>query len=114
MVKYLKWILPALFIAYYSGISLLAHVHIENGTTIVHAHPFKSSPSGEGHKHASLAEIQLFHTLSFIQAIDGSVHALQLRFFLQPVLRVIGLPVYTNHFAVVTGAHLLRAPPFMA
>ena len=40
MRKYLKWLLPVIFIAYYSCITLFIHVHIEHGTTIVHSHPF--------------------------------------------------------------------------
>ena len=39
MRKYLKWLLPVIFIAYYSCITLFIHVHIEHGTTIVHSHP---------------------------------------------------------------------------
>ena len=29
MVKYIKWLLPVLFIAYYSSVSLFTHVHVE-------------------------------------------------------------------------------------
>lgn len=46
MVKYIKWLLPVLFIAYYSSVSLFTHVHVEHGTTIVHAHPFKKTADG--------------------------------------------------------------------
>ena len=63
MVKYIKWLLPVLFIAYYSSVSLFTHVHVEHGTTIVHAHPFKKTADGTCHHHTSLAEIQLFHML---------------------------------------------------
>lgn len=54
MVKYLKWLLPVIFIAYYSSITLFIHVHIEHGTTIVHSHPF-------GAKSAALATIMLLY-----------------------------------------------------
>lgn len=70
MVKYIKWLLPVLFIAYYSSVSLFTHVHVEHGTTIVHAHPFKKTADGTCHHHTSLAEIQLFHMLSSISR-DG-------------------------------------------
>ncbi len=63
MVKYIKWLLPVIFIAYYSSITLFIHVHIENGTTIVHSHPFGKVNGGAFHHHASLSEIQLFHIL---------------------------------------------------
>ena len=55
--KYIKWLLPVLFISYYSSVSLFTHVHVEHGTTIVHAHPFKKTADGTCHHHASLAEI---------------------------------------------------------
>ena len=42
-VKYVKWILPVVFILYYSSIAIFTHVHVENGTTIVHSHPFKKA-----------------------------------------------------------------------
>ena len=70
MVKYIKWLLPVLFIAYYSSVSLFTHVHVEHGTTIVHAHPFKKTADGTCHHHTSLAEIQLFH-YALIYSRDG-------------------------------------------
>lgn len=69
MVKYIKWLLPVLFIAYYSSVSLFTHVHVEHGTTIVHAHPFKKTADGTCHHHTSLAEIQLLYAL--IYSRDG-------------------------------------------
>ena len=81
MVKYIKWLLPVLFIAYYSSVSLFTHVHVEHGTTIVHAHPFKKTADGTCHHHASLAEIQLFHMLSSIHVMDGAIHPLRLQFY---------------------------------
>ena len=81
MVKYIKWLLPVLFIAYYSSVSLFTHVHVEHGTTIVHAHPFKKTADGTCHHHTSLAEIQLFHMLSSIYVMDGAIHLLRLQFY---------------------------------
>ena len=78
MRKYLKWLLPVIFIAYYSCITLFIHVHIEHGTTIVHSHPFGKMNGGPCHHHASLSEIQLFHILTTLSVEDGAVHALHL------------------------------------
>lgn len=111
MVKYIKWLLPVLFITYYSGVSLFTHVHVEHGTTIVHAHPFKKTADGTCHHHGSLAEIQLFHLLSSIHAMDGAIHPLHLRFYALRISNLSASPVYPGHVAVVDGQRYLRAPP---
>lgn len=111
MVKYIKWLLPVLFIAYYSGVSLFTHVHVERGVTIVHAHPFKKTADGSVHHHASLAEIQLFHQLSSVDAADGAIHPLRLQFYSLEISNLSESPVYPDHVASVEGARYLRAPP---
>lgn len=111
MVKYIKWWLPVLFIAYYSNVLLFTHVHVEHGTTIVHAHPFKKAADGTGHRHASLAEIQLFHTLSSIHAADGAIHPLRLRFYSLEISDLAGSPACPGHAASIEGRRYLRAPP---
>ena len=80
-----------LFIAYYGSVSLFTHVHVEQGTTIVHAHPFKKTADGTCHQHGSLAEIQLFHILSSIHLSEE--------------------PVYPSYVAEAVGRRYLRAPP---
>ncbi|WP_370453470.1 hypothetical protein [Parabacteroides sp. AM08-6] len=107
----MKWLLPMLFIAYYSSISVFMHVHVEHGTTIVHAHPFKKAPDGSSHHHASLSEIQLFHLLTTVHVEDGSVHPLQLYFYALPIFNLMEAPVYPEHLCPVPGKFLLRAPP---
>ena len=104
MVKYIKWLLPVLFIAYYSSVSLFTHVHVEHGTTIVHAHPFKKTADGTCHHHTSLAEIQLFHMLS-------SIHLLRLQFYSLKISNLSESPVYPDHVTSVEGLRYLRAPP---
>ena len=111
MVKYIKWLLPVLFIAYYSSVSLFTHVHVEHGTTIVHAHPFKKTADGTCHHHASLAEIQLFHMLSSIHVMDGAIHPLRLQFYSLEVSNLSESPVYPDHVTSVEGLRYLRAPP---
>lgn len=109
----MKWLLPALFIAYYSSISFFMHVHIERGTTIVHAHPFQKAADGSCHHHASLAEFQLFCALSSIEVADGAVHALTLRFYALPVADRDEMPVSPDTLAPFRGNLCLRAPPMM-
>ena len=109
----MKWFLPILFIGYYSTVSLFMHVHIEHGTTIVHAHPFKTAPDGTCHHHARLAEIQLFHLLSSIYAADGAVHPLQINYFAYQTAEIAVSPFSSDYVIPVKGNSLLRAPPFM-
>lgn len=114
MAKYMKWLLLILFIGYYSSISLFMHVHVEHGTTIVHSHPFKSSPDGTGHNHASLSEIQLFHLLTTVHVEDGAVHPLQLQFYALRIFSISEMPVFPDHLVPVLGELSLRAPPSIA
>jgi hypothetical protein len=107
----MKWLLPILFIGYYSSISLFMHVHIEHGTTIVHAHPFKKAADGTCHHHSSLSEIQLFHLLTTVNVEDGAVHPLQLHFYALPIYKITERPVYPDHLIPVLGKLSLRAPP---
>lgn len=113
MAKYLKWLLPALFIVYYVGVSLFVHVHVEYGTTIVHSHPFKQAADGSCHQHSSLSEIQLFHLLTSVDVADGAVLLLALQFYVTPNYKIIENPVYPDHLLPVLGKLFLRAPPFI-
>ena len=111
MNKYLKWLLPVIFIAYYSSITLFIHVHIEHGTTIVHSHPFGKLKGGVCHHHASLSEIQLFHILTTLSVEDGAVHALYLNFSAQQIAEIVEQPVYPDYMLPDKGLLSLRAPP---
>lgn len=113
MAKYMKWLLPALFMVYYGSISLFMHVHVEGGTTIVHSHPFKQAADGGGHRHSSLSEIQLFHQLATVQVQDGAIHPLLLQFYATPDYETIENPVCPDHLLPVLGKLSLRAPPFV-
>ena len=84
----MKWLLPALFIVYYSSISLFMHVHVENGTTIVHSHPFERAADCTYHHHSSLSEIQLFHLLTTVHVQDGAIHSLLLQIYVTPNYKI--------------------------
>lgn len=111
MAKYMKWLLLVLFIGYYGSISLFMHVHVEDGTTIVHSHPFRKTADGTCHHHSSLSEVQLFHLLTTVHVQDGAVHPLQLHFYALPNYKIIENPVYPDHLIPVLGKLSLRAPP---
>lgn len=111
IATYMKWLLPVLFIVYYSNISMFTHVHVEYGVTIVHAHPFKKTADGSTHQHSSLSEIQFFHLLTTVHVEDGAVHPLQLQFYDLAVYKIIENPVYPDYLVPVLGELSLRAPP---
>ena len=111
VLKYIRLFLPLLFITYYSGVSLYTHVHIEQGTTIVHAHPFATSDGAAEHQHSSLAEIQLYHVLSTIVAADGVIHPLQLNYQAIQIAELSASLVYPTHLQAIVGRLYLRAPP---
>lgn len=111
--KYLKWLLTAIFIAYYGCISSFIHVHIEHGTTIVHSHPFGKTNDGAAHHHASFSEIQLFHLLTTLSVEDGAVGAFHLNFSLQQIAEIVENPVYPDYTQPDKGQLSLRAPPVL-
>ena len=113
IVKYLKWVLPVLFIGYYGIITLFTHVHIEEGTSIIHAHPFKKTTDGTCHTHASFAEIILFHTLSTIHVADGAIHSLLLDDFQDQYCTLLFNTVSPDLRIQIIGEPTLRAPPFV-
>ena len=62
--RFIKVILPIIFINYFICISFFTHTHIVNGVTIVHSHPYQSdSRDNPGHEHTG-AELQLIQYLS--------------------------------------------------
>jgi len=108
----MKWMLPVLFTVYYSIITVFTHIHIEDGTLILHAHPFKKTTDGTCHTHASFAEIILFHNLSTIQVEDGAVCSILLENFLPHLSRVVQNPTVESVQKQIIGEPSLRAPPF--
>ena len=97
----MKWLLPALFIVYYSSISLFMHVHVERAA------------DGTYHHHSSLSEIQLFHLLTTVHVQDGAIHSLLLQIYVTPNYKIIDNPVYPDYLVPVLGKLSLRAPPFV-
>ena len=58
-----RYFLPILFVSYLVSFTFFAHVHVVNGVTIVHSHPFKK---GAAHEHSTV-ELQLIHCLSHLR-----------------------------------------------
>ena len=67
--KYLRILLPALFIAYLGCIIAFTHVHIVNGVTIVHSHPYHKTDDGRPDHEHGYAEFQLSVTYLSLRSI---------------------------------------------
>lgn len=109
--KYLKLIFPALFIVYLGCIMAFTHVHIVNGVTIVHAHPYHSAANGQGGHEHSLTIFQLLHQLSVIQLAGGAWTVFAFHLFLAFCCKHACYPVYPAYLRPVRGCISLRAPP---
>ena len=57
-----RYFLPILFVSYLVSFTFFAHVHVVNGVTIVHSHPFKK---GAAHKHSTV-ELLLIQTVRLL------------------------------------------------
>ena len=79
--KYLRILLPALFIAYLGCIIAFTHVHIVNGVTIVHSHPYHKTDDGRPDHEHGYAEFQLLHQLSVLQITGAAFVAILLAAF---------------------------------
>lgn len=61
---FIKHFMAILFIAYACSVSFFYHVHIVDGVTIVHSHPYSSDADGNpGHEHTT-SQLQLISVLS--------------------------------------------------
>ena len=83
--KYLRILLPALFIAYLGCIIAFTHVHIVNGVTIVHSHPYHKTDDGRPDHEHGYAEFQLLHQLSVLQITGAAFVAFCWRLFILSV-----------------------------
>ena len=110
-ITYLKVVLPILFIGYLACIVSFTHVHIVNGVTIVHSHPYnkKTNPPSE-HQHTG-QQLQLYQQFSSIQA-EGDIYC---SIQLTPTYvneTILLFPSVNNMFILSpTDAFNLRAPP---
>ena len=110
-VTYLKVVLPILFIGYLACIISFTHVHIVNGVTIVHSHPYnKQTNPPSDHQHTG-QQLQLYQQFSSIQA-EGDIYC---SIQLTPTYvneTILLFPSVNNMFILSpTDAFNLRAPP---
>ena len=109
--KYLKIVLPALFMAYLGCLIAFTHVHIVNGVTIVHSHPYHKNADGTPKEEHTIAEFQLHHQISTILTTGTASATLLLAALTGVVYILICRPVYPVHLRPILGKLSLRAPP---
>lgn len=111
ITEILKYLLLSIFAGYIGVISFYTHVHIENGVTVVHSHPFHKNTDGKPfHSHTQL-EFQLIKLLtSYSVTADVVSH-----FQWSPAFFVLtygeGKPMPALHVMPLTGNRSGRAPP---
>ena len=109
--KYLKVLLPSLFIAYLGCLIAFTHVHIVNGVTIVHSHPYQKTGDGHPDHEHNYAEFQLLHQLSTLQIAGIAFIAILLAALFAYVHILSFAPVYPDYIIPFRGKIALRAPP---
>lgn len=103
----MRWFLPVLFVTYLASYTCFAHVHIVNGVTIVHSHPFQK---GGEHEHTVL-ELWLIDFLSHLTS-DGMTVLTALPLFIPYLLRqLLSSPSPAAFLYPYHGVAALRAPP---
>lgn len=102
-----RYFLPILFVSYLVSLTFFAHVHVVNGVTIVHSHPFKK---GAAHQHSTVELIHI-HLLSHLMA-DGAAVVFALSLFIPFLLcLLLGCLQHTHFRSPYHGVIALRAPP---
>lgn len=103
----IRYFLPVLFISYMASVTLFTHIHVVNGVTIVHSHPFKK---GAAHSHTTV-ELLTIHFLSDLTT-DGAATQFALSLFIPFLLCMLLISLqYARHNAPYHGVVSLRAPP---
>lgn len=109
--KYLKIALPTLFIAYLGCLIAFTHVHIINGVTIVHSHPYHKNDNGTSGNEHTYAEFQLLHQLSTVQISGAAFISVLITTAEGSVFQILCPPVCMAYLCAVPGKLSLRAPP---
>lgn len=111
--KYISIALPVLFIAYLGCLIAFTHVHIVNGVTIVHSHPYHKNDDGTPKEEHSFAEFQLLYQLSTIQINSAAFTQILIVALITGFCFITNRPVYPDYLRSVCRKVSLRAPPFV-
>ena len=102
-----RYFLLILFISYLASITFFTHVHVVNGVTIVHSHPFKKDSP---HSHTTV-EFQLIHLLNHVVTTGAGIFFLSLQFIACLLYTLSWRPDRAGYCSSVVGVVSLRAPP---
>lgn len=110
--KYLRIALPALFIAYLGCLIAFTHVHIVNGVTIVHSHPFTIKRMTAGRTMNMVTRnSSCFTSFLRLNPAELRLFLILLAAFLTTLFILRNNPVYPDYLLPVRGKLSLRAPP---
>lgn len=109
----LKFLFPVIFAGYIGMISFYTHVHVVNGTTVVHSHPFHKNTEGRSsHSHTPI-EFRLIQVLTSFSLTAEVVPHFQFAPFIFFLVAKAGKPVTCIVPAGDAGVKGCRAPPFL-
>lgn len=101
--------LPLIFTIYLGGVSLFTHVHIVNGSTIVHSHP-NNAP---GHAHTD-GEFNVLELITHFYAGSDAVHILNLDGPVFVCVLTVVSDCFTGLVSRLPDAVFLRGPPLFS
>ena len=107
--KYLiRYFLLILFLGYTAGITLFTHLHVVNGISIVHSHPFKKDIQ---HTHTAL-EFELIQMLNHYVSTNPPAAVVVFVFIVLFTFILVTKPISRTYQTPYYGLAGLRAPPF--
>lgn len=111
--KYLRLLLPVLFGFYLGNLIWYTYIHIVDGVTIVHSHPYKKS-QGEpvDHEHSS-SVLQLLNQFYQIEVAGVDVILLFEAVHTACIYDISIQPIYPEYLTPVERKLSLRAPPLV-
>ena len=110
-IKRLRVLLPVLFILYFCNLSFFTHLHIINGVTIVHSHPYQTDSEGNPTHNHSTKEIQLIDALSTFYSVGAFVLSVTSLLF-NLWQKDLSTPYFFHFYGASQASCLrLRAPP---
>lgn len=106
-----RFFLLILFTGYIGVISFYTHVHVVDGVTIVHSHPFKKAVPGQPLHSHSPAGFQLIHSVSSFSSTSDVVFQVHFGTYAKAVSAELKKALEFVFLEALPGTLFLRAPP---
>lgn len=107
----MKVLLLTIFTGYVGILAFYSHVHVVDGVTIVHAHPFHKGGDGAPFHSHTPAEFQLYHVLSSLNTGDDVVPRFEFGTLPLPFSSELPVLVCKGYALLPDSGVSLRAPP---